>query len=148
MIAHPLPRPLVLFGLAGLIPQAVCLVLAVMGGPDRWFGLAAGCCYAAVILSFLGGLWWMAALLAGVREGWAYALASVPSLVGWAALLPWCLGWPWPGPSLAVLGLALLASPLVDRTLGQRIAWPAGWMRLRIVLSGGLGLLTWLIAAF
>ena len=141
-----LPRPLVLFGLAGLVPQAICLALVAQGGPDRWFALAAGCCYAAVILSFLGGLWWMAGLLGGVRAGWIYGVAVVPSLIGWAALLPWCFGWRWPGPSLAVLSLALLISPLVDRALGRHMALPAGWLRLRIVMATGLGAMTGLIA--
>ncbi len=141
-----LPRALVIFGLFGLLPQAACLVLAGAGGESHWFALAAGCCYAAIILSFLGGLWWMAALLAGLREAWIYGLAIAPSLVGWAALLPWCLGWRWPGPSLVALGLALLASPLVDRALARRMMMPPGWLRLRGIMAGGLGTLTLAIA--
>ena len=65
-----LPRPLVVFGLAGLLPQAICLALVIQGGPERWMALAAACFYAAIILSFLGGMWWMAGLLSGLREGW------------------------------------------------------------------------------
>lgn len=105
-----LPRPLVAFGLAGLLPQAICLLLVLHGGSERWIGLAAACFYAALILSFLGGLWWMAGLLSGRRAGWVYGLAIVPSLIGLAALLPWNAGWNWPGPSLVVLALALLES--------------------------------------
>ncbi len=141
-----LPRALVYFGLSGLLPQAACLVLACTGGENHWFALAAGCCYAAIILSFLGGLWWMAALLAGLRQTWIYALAVAPSLIGWAALLPWCLGWRWPGPSLVVLGLALLASPLVDQALARRLAMPPGWLPLRAIMATGLGVLTLAIA--
>lgn len=141
-----LARSLVAFGLAGLLPQLACLVLALRDGESHWFALAAGCCYAAIILSFLGGLWWMAALLAGLREAWIYALAVAPSLVGWAALLPWCIGWRWPGPSLVALGLALLGSPLVDAALARRMAMPPGWLRLRGILASGLGLLTLAIA--
>ena len=142
-----LTRPAIVFGLAGLVPQASCLLLVARGGPEGWFALAAACFYAAIILSFLGGLWWMAALLGGVRSGWMYALAVTPSLIGFAALLPWCAGWRWPGPSLVALGLALLASPLVDLGLGQYAVLPAGWMRLRAVLASGLGILTLSIAA-
>ena len=142
-----LPRPLVAFGLGGLLPQAICLALVVQGGPERWIALAAACFYAAIILSFLGGMWWMAGLLSGLRAGWVYGLAIVPSLIGWAALLPWSAGWNWPGPSLVVLALALLASPLVDRTLARHGAFPAGWLRLRVIMTGGLGFLTLLIAA-
>ena len=142
-----LPRPLVVFGLAGLLPQAICLALVIQGGPERWMALAAACFYAAIILSFLGGMWWMAGLLSGLREGWVYGVAVVPSLIGLAALLPWSAGWSWPGPSLAVLALVLLASPLVDRALARHIAFPAGWLKLRVIMTGGLGLLTMIIVA-
>ena len=142
-----LPRPLIALGLAGLVPQAICLMAVAYGGPERWIALAAGCFYAAIILSFLGGMWWMAGLLSGLRAGWVYGLAVLPSLIGFAALLPWTVGWSWPGPSLVVLALALLASPLVDRTLARHIAVPPGWLRLRMAMAGGLGLMTLLIAA-
>jgi hypothetical protein len=141
-----LPRPLVLLGLAGLAPQAVCLVLAAQG-ENHYFAIAAGCCYAAIILSFLGGLWWMAGLLAGRQQAWIYGVAVLPSLAGWAALLPWCVGWRWPGPSLVGLGLALLLSPLADAALARRMAMPSGWLMLRGLMAGGLGLLTLMIAA-
>ena len=142
-----LPRPLITLSLAGLLPQIICLIAVAYGGPERWIALAAGCFYAAIILSFLGGMWWMAGLLSGLRAGWVYGLAVLPSLIGFAALLPWTVGWSWPGPSLVVLALALLASPLVDRTLARHIALPPGWLRLRMAMAGGLGLLTLLIAA-
>lgn len=141
-----LPRPLVVLGLAGLLPQAFCLVMA-MDSANHYFAIAAACCYAAVILSFLGGMWWMAGALGGLREPGVYILAVMPSLAAWAALLPWCVGWTWPGPSLALLGVLLLMSPLADAALSSRMALPAGWLRLRMVMAGGLGLLTLAIAA-
>jgi len=101
-------------------------------------GLAAGCFYAAIILSFLGGLWWMAALLSGETRAWIYLVSVVPSLAGWAALLPLIFEWPWPSPSLIALGLLLLASPIVDATLSRHIAVPQGWLRLRVVMAVGL----------
>lgn len=142
-----LPRPLVALSLAGLLPQAICVVLVFQDGPERWFATAAACFYAAIILSFLGGMWWMAGLLGGVRAGWVYGLAVLPSLIGFAALLPWCLGWSWPGPSLVVLALALLVSPLGDRALARHVSLPDGWLRLRVLIASGLGLMTLLIAA-
>lgn len=141
-----LPRSLIAFGLAGLLPQVICLGLVYHGGPERWMALAAACFYAAIILSFLGGLWWMAGLLSGLRAGWVYGLAVVPSLIGFGALLPWGWGWDWPGPSLVVLGAGLIASPLVDRALARHLALPASWLRLRMIMAGGLGLLTLLMA--
>lgn len=142
-----LPRPLIAFGLAGLLPQLICLALVYHGGPERWVALAAACFYAAIMLSFLGGLWWMAGLLSGQRASWVYGLAVMPSLIGFAALLPWGWGWNWPGPSLVALALTLLASPLVDRALARHMALPSSWLRLRVMMAGGLGILTLLIAA-
>ena len=133
--------------MAGLLPQAVCLALVLTDSSLRWIALAAACFYAALILSFLGGLWWMAALLGGLRPARYYAVAVLPSLFALATLLPWCLGWTWPGPSLVALGIALIVSPLVDRVLALQVSFPAGWLRLRLVMSGGLGILTLLIAA-
>ena len=142
-----LPPPLLWLGLAGLLPQLACFILACGYGELRWFAVAAACCYAAVILSFLGGMWWMAGLLAGLRKPWVYVTAVLPSLGAWAALLPWCIGWRWPGPSLVALGLGLLASPLVDGALARRMTLPPGWLRLRGILASGLGALTLAIAA-
>ena len=147
MMQTTLPRPLVLLGLAGIAPQVICCVLVAGGGPYQWAALAAGCLYAAIILSFLGGLWWMAGLLSGERGAWIYVLAVIPSLAGWAALLPWVFGWNWPVPSLVALGLLLLASPLADRAMARRIAFPAEWLRLRMAMAGGLGISTLLLAA-
>ncbi len=147
MAPTSLPRPLVLFGLSGILPQALCVVVALGGGEGRWIALAAGCLYAGLILSFLGGLWWMAALLAQERAVWPYLIAVLPSVAAWAALLPWCFGWRWPGPSLVALGAILLVSPCVDRVLAGRYHVPDGWIGLRIRMATGLGLLTLVLAA-
>lgn len=141
-----LPRPLVVLGLAGIAPQALCLGMALLGGPFHWVAIAAGCFYAALILSFLGGLWWMAGLLAGDRRAAPYVLAVVPSLAAWAALLPWAFGWRWPGPSLGVLGLLLLLSPLADLMLARSIAVHRSWLSLRVTMASGLGLLSLALA--
>jgi hypothetical protein len=141
-----LPIPLIALGLAGITPQAICLGTA-MAWPDfRWFALSAGCCYAAVILSFLGGLWWMAALVGKEQNAASYIVAVVPSLVGWGAMLPWCFGWAWPAPSLIVLGFCLLASPLVDRALPSAPSLPPVWLRLRVAMASGLGIITLALA--
>ena len=137
-----LPRPVLWLGLAGILPQAVCLAVAIVQPDWRWVALAAGCFYAAVILSFLGGLWWMQALLRG-EPGWEPYLWSVAaSLSGWALLLPWTFGWSWPGPSLLLLGLAVLLSPLVDRRLARSLPVPDSWLALRQLMATGLGVLT------
>ncbi|MCW1381614.1 DUF3429 domain-containing protein [Novosphingobium sp. KCTC 2891] len=141
---HRLPRPALWLGMAGLAPQAAALVAAWSSW--RWAALAAGCLYAALILSFLGGLWWVQAMTQRTPSWRAHAVAVAPSLIAFAAVLPWCLGWRWPGPSLVVLGLTLLASPLVDRRLAPHSTLPKDWLALRAALSAGLGLLTLALA--
>ena len=143
---NALPRPARWLGLLGLAPQAAA-VLAARDAQWHWAGIAAGCLYAALIFSFLGGVWWAQALLRRTPTWRDHLLAIAPSLIAFAAVLPWCFGWRWPGPSLVVLALCLLASPLVDVLLGKSQSLPDGWLRLRVMLSTGLGLLTLTLAA-
>ena len=137
-----LSRVALRFGFAGLLPQAAALFLVMTDSEQRWSALAVGYGYAALIFSFLGGVWWGQALGIKNAPGWIYAAAVAPSLIALGTYLPWIYGLDWPGPSLAILGLCLIASPLVDRAIGKSIALPAGWMRLRLMLSVGLGGLT------
>ncbi len=140
-----------LAGYAGFLPQIMALALAFADPEYRWTAVAAGYGYAALIFSFLGGIWWGFGVVArkvGVDVAPILALAVAPSLIAFASYLPWIFGMEWPGPSLAVIGLCLIASPLADRWLMQRCDLPQGWMRLRWHLSLGLGSLTLLLAAF
>lgn len=141
-----IPRPLTFLGLSGLAPQAVCLGIAALSQDWYWVALAAGYFYAAIILSFLGGLWWMQALERNTRGAAIYIVAVLPSLIAWASLLPWCLGWAWPGPSLVGLSLCLAASPLIDRALAQQLALASQWLRLRLVMALGLPCLTFFMS--
>ncbi len=145
----PLPRWL---GLSGLLPQLAC-VLAVWFGPPEWrfTALAIGWGYAALIFSFLGGLWWglAAAESSAGRDvpSWLWAVSVLPSLWALVTYIPWIVGANWPGPSLLGLALAIFASLLVDRWIAKEISSaPAWWMSLRIPLSAGLGLLSILLA--
>ena len=58
MFEHPpLSRRARLLGYAGQLPQVFALIL--LADPEtRWIALAGGCGYAALIFSFLGGIWW------------------------------------------------------------------------------------------
>ncbi len=142
----PAPR---LLGYAGLLPQFACVLAAWFGPPEwRWSALAIGWGYAALIFSFLGGLWW--GLAAGSPdEGrrapqWLWVAAVTPSLLALGTYLPWVFGASWPGPSLLVLGGAIIASLLVDvRMVTIRPSW---WVSLRLPLSLGLGGATILLA--
>lgn len=140
---HATPPMARLLGWAGLLPQALALLL-VLSGNDR-FSFAAQAlafAYAALIFSFLGGLWWGLAARAYAAPAWTWVVAVLPSLIALAAFLPWALAWPWPGPSLVLLGTGLLLSLLVDRQLMRAGLAPSWWLSLRIPLSLGLGGLT------
>ena len=138
-----LPRWL---GLAGLLPQFTC-VAVLYAGPAEWreAALAIAFAYAALILSFLGGMWWGIAAAAPAAQrrkalGWLWIAAVLPSLVALACFLPWALDWAWPEPSLVMLGGALLVTLGVDAELGALA--PRWWMTLRVPLSTVLGLAT------
>ena len=144
----PVPRWL---GWAGLLPQLACAA-ALWLGPAEWryVALAVGWGYGALIFSCLGGLWWGVAAGAQTRglrpPGWLWVVAVVPSLLALLTYLPWVFGLDWPEPSLAALGVAIVASLVVDRRITGREA-PDWWWRLRAPLSVGLGAATLLLAA-
>ena len=79
----PLAR---LLGFAGLLPQLACALAKWFGSEEwRWTALAMGWAYAALIFSFLGGLWWglaTAALARGAQvPHWLWLAAIAPSLL-------------------------------------------------------------------
>ena len=82
-------------------------------------------------------MWW--GLAAQARDAattiWVWVAAVVPSLVALVSAIPWAIGAAWPGPSLMLLGLALLASLLVDYRLVRHGWAPAWWLTLRMPLS-------------
>lgn len=141
-----LPRGALRLGFAGLLPQLIALFLVATDAEQRWSAMAVGYAYAALIFSFLGGVWWGQALSIKNAPLWIYAAAVMPSLIALATYVPWVIGAEWPGPSLVVLGGCLILSPLVDRAIGRAVELPKGWMRLRLMLSFALGGLTFLLA--
>jgi Protein of unknown function (DUF3429) len=143
---RPLSPTALQLGYAGLLPQAFAVFLLLDGSDMRWIASAGGFGYAAVIFSFLGGLWWAMAMLNPSVPSWVYAAAIAPSLIALLTFLPWTWGWDWPGPSLMILAIGLIASPLIDQKIAQHIDLPDGWMRLRWHLSLGLGGMTALLA--
>ena len=141
----PLPRIAVVLGIAGLAPQ-VWALLATFSEADRYIGLAAGYFYAALIFSFLGGLWWGIAASRKDAPEWLYVAAVVPSLIAFATGIPWMTGAEWPGPSLGVLGVGILASSTVDWKLASRQLIEPRLFALRFRLSLVLGSLTLALA--
>ena len=145
MKAVQLPRIALVLGLAGVLPQVLAL-FATYNEADRFTGLAAGYFYATLIFSFLGGLWWGIAVSHEDAPDGLYVAAIVPSLIAFASGIPWMTGATWPGPSLGLLGLALLIAPVVDwRLAGLGLVSPS-LLRLRVVLTLVLGGLTLALA--
>jgi Protein of unknown function (DUF3429) len=139
-----LPRTL---GFAGLLPQALFLLLILGGDPAYSFAAQAlAFAYAALIFSFLGGLWWGIAARAENPPNWLWGAAVTPSLLAFTSFLPWAFALDWPQPSLVMLGLSIIGSLAVDARLGALQLIPAWWMGLRWPLSLGLGGITILIA--
>ena len=143
--APSIPRFAVMLGIAGLLPQVAALLMTFTEA-HRYTGLAAGFFYAALIFSFLGGLWWGVAATRQDAPEWLFVAAVVPSLIAFASGIPWMVGGTWPGPSLGYLGIAILASALVDRAIFRRGLIDRSLWHLRLGLSLGLGGLTLLLA--
>lgn len=128
-------------GHAGLIPFVILALLLWVIQPDlqAWVAMAlAG--YAALIVSFLGGIHWGIGWLAGHQarqSGTArphhahrhhFLWGIVPSLLAWpGVLMP-------PFAGLAWLGFVLIICYLADRTLYTRAGLQA-WLTLRFRLS-------------
>ena len=84
-----------------------------------------GYAYAALILSFLGGLWWGIAASRPNPPEWLWVAAIAPSLIALGSAVPWATGQPWPGPSLLILGVALIGALAVDLVLARQGLVPA-----------------------
>lgn len=140
----PLPSFARFLGYAGLLPQACVLASLVLGGPEaRSTALGLAFAYAALIYSFLGGVWWGLAAATHVPvPRWVWAVAVLPSLFALGAAWPWATGHAWTGPSLVVLGGLIMSSVLVDLKLRSLGLTPPGWLPLRLPLSIGLGFMT------
>lgn len=133
-----------LLGYAGLLPLVGCVAGLVLLPAHHALLLDAGFGYAALIYSFLGGLWWGQGVARGRTSAWLFGVAVGPSLLAWGLILLQHGGWSVER-TLVVLGGAILVSPLVDRALSRGAQAVRGWMTLRIQLSLCLGLLTILL---
>ena len=142
-----IPAIAVGLGYAGLLPQAFALVLVMVGGPSWQFtGLSLAFAYAALIFSFLGGVWWgLAAQSRTALPRWVWYASVAPALISLASTWRWASGAAWPGPSLLSLGVAIALSVVVDIRLQRLGLTPRRWLALRLPLSLGLGGLTFAI---
>ena len=123
-------------GLLGLLPfWGFALATVLDTGVDPVLALMALIMYAAVILSFVGALWWGMAVHAPTNAPRAtmFVWSVVPALVGWSATLTT----PETGLRMLMAGLALqwLLDSMLRRKLPELML---GWVfRLRTMLTGG-----------
>ncbi|NQW83035.1 MAG: DUF3429 domain-containing protein [Alcaligenaceae bacterium] len=123
-------------GLLGLLPfWAVALTSVLETGLDPLLALMALIMYGAVILSFVGALWWGMATHAPSHAPRAtmFVWSVIPALVGWAATLTA----PETGLRMLMAGLALqwLLDGMLRRKMPELLP---GWVfRLRSILTGG-----------
>ena len=114
---------------AGLLPFAggALLVWLVRADAHPYVTLALSA-YAAVVVSFLGGIHWGLAMRHSSPPTLWLVWGVLPSLVAWVAVvMP-------PSAGLVIHGLMLLACYAVDRRLYPQQG-AAGWLGLRFRLS-------------
>ncbi|MDJ0278234.1 DUF3429 domain-containing protein [Sphingomonas sp. 2R-10] len=135
------PVAALLLGYAGLLPPMVAIAIRVVDPSKGGMMLALSLFYAALILSFLGGMWWGAAAsrVTGAALTLWLAVAVVPTLV---ALAAGAVLFASVVSAAAVVAAGLLGSLLVDMALVRAGHVPAWWMKLRVPLSVGLAALT------
>jgi hypothetical protein len=126
--SSPTPAALRL-GHAGLLPFVVGAALVWAVRPDAHpYVTVALSAYAAVIVSFLGGIHWGFAMRRSDAPASLAGWGVVPSLVAWVAVvMP-------PYAGLIVLGAMLVACYLVDRRV-YPVQGAAGWLTLRFRLT-------------
>ncbi|MEF7614763.1 DUF3429 domain-containing protein [Aquincola sp. MAHUQ-54] len=128
MSTVPIPSPQALrLGYAGLVPFVAGALLVWIVLPDAHpYATMALSGYAAVIVSFLGGIHWGVCFRDGAPASFGWGV--VPPLVAWiAVLMP-------PYAGLVVHGAMLAACYLVDRRMYPRHGL-AAWLTLRFRLS-------------
>jgi len=141
-----IPKAALLPGLLGLTPfWALALSTIAGAGIDPLLALTALIMYGAIILSFVGALWWGLAVHAPAKapRDSLFVWSVIPALIGWFATL----ALPDVGLRMLMAGLALqwVLDGMLVRKVPELIP---GWMfRLRTMLTfgalGALGLAWW-----
>ena len=124
------PTPIALrLGYAGLLPFVLGAALIwIVRSEALAYVSASLAAYAAVIVSFLGGIHWGFAFRRPVPPASLFIWGVVPSLLAWVGvMMPAYAG-------LVVLGLALIGCYLVDRRV-YPVEGAAAWLTLRFRLT-------------
>lgn len=127
-----IPRVVLLYGLAGLIPFFAAPLGTILAPDFRWQFNEALLWWSAIILSFLGGARWGAAVQAEAPSPRLIGLAMLPSIAGWLilVLVP---------ANMRVIQFSALATALLLHLLWDLAAraMPGWYGRLRMVLTAG-----------
>ncbi len=131
-MSRQIPTSAAWLGGAGLVPFAATALLAMIAEDVdlRMLALRAFVAYSAVILAFLGGVRWGAAI--GEARWRPLVLSVLPSLVAFACLL---IGHE---DAIKVLGLMYAVVGVFDVLRRPAPEWPAWFMKLRARLSGAV----------
>lgn len=128
-------------GYLGLLPFMFGALLVWLVREDAHpYVTAALSAYAAVVISFLGGIHWGLGFRQSIPSPQPFVWGVVPSLIAWiAVVMP-------PYAGLVVHGVMLIACYLVDRRSYPALGASA-WLTLRFRLSGVAALSCFLGAA-
>jgi hypothetical protein len=126
-----MPAIAIAFSLLGLVPLVFFAFGAVGHIPETAERMLVSLIdYAALILSFSGGVHWGLALLPGaVRPSARFGVGVLPLIVAWVGLV---LGqMVSPTVALAVLIVGYLAMLLTEHQAAQRLLVPSGYLWIR-----------------
>jgi hypothetical protein len=129
-------------GNAGLLPFGIGALLVWVGmAPElHAFVATAMSAYAALIVSFLGGIHWGLAFRQSAPPASLFVWGVIPSVLAWVAvLMP-------PHAGLVLHGVLLVVCYLVDRRV-YPVQGAAHWLTLRFRLSSVAALCCFLAAA-
>lgn len=131
----PIPRPALVYGLAGLTPFVACTAILLLHAEDAELAVAVEALYAAIILSFLGGARWGLEIPRTPPRATVITLTMAPSVLGFGTAL-WTMGGADEATN-AVVGLLALAALFVATGVWDVTSpdVPAWYPRLRILLT-------------
>jgi hypothetical protein len=126
-----MPVIAIAFSLLGLVPLVFFAFGAVGHIPETAERMLVSLIdYAALILSFAGGVHWGLALLPGaVRPSVRFGAGVLPLIVAWVGLV--VAQMVSPTVALAVLTLGYLATVLTEHRAAQKLLVPSGYVWIR-----------------
>lgn len=118
-----------ILGYAGLIPFITFTIASWMPLPYSTYAIHILLCYAAIILSFMGAIYW-GVVMSGEQPGSKYFIASViPALLAWSALLMPTLF------AFAILIVGFIALIVFDQAVEKSLKFPGWYIPMRNILT-------------